>query len=113
MTVLGKIQGMTIARFLTSNEIDLLDCLIGEFIRIYSSSYPEDNITPKMHWLSSHVMPFVRRHKTWGLISEQSIEAFHALFNKVERRYCNVRDEKIRLKKMAVHFCTNKYLSLF
>ena len=42
---------------------------------------PKLHSLPKMHILLAHVIPFVRKHRFFGLVSEQSIEALHSTFN--------------------------------
>uniref|UniRef100_A0A8R1IWY5 Uncharacterized protein n=1 Tax=Caenorhabditis japonica TaxID=281687 RepID=A0A8R1IWY5_CAEJA len=42
--------------------------------RMYNCA-PNDTITPKLHKLMEHVLPFVKEQKTWAKTCEQSIEA--------------------------------------
>uniref|UniRef100_A0A8R1I923 Uncharacterized protein n=1 Tax=Caenorhabditis japonica TaxID=281687 RepID=A0A8R1I923_CAEJA len=58
----------------------------------YISKMPEGlNVTPKLHALLEHTIPFVQLHRTLGVTSEQGIEALHAAFNKLLLRFVSIR----------------------
>lgn len=38
---------------------------------------------PKLHYLQHHCAEFIRKHGWWGLASEQSLESYHAVLNKL------------------------------
>ena len=44
---------------------------------------------PKLHYLRHHYAEFVRRNGWWGIASEQTIESYQAVFNKLVRFYFN------------------------
>ncbi|EFP07532.1 hypothetical protein CRE_26116 [Caenorhabditis remanei] len=50
----------------------------------------------KVDKIVAHLIDFMRTHKTWGRITEQSIEHLHGIFNKMERRFIAVRDPILR-----------------
>ncbi|CAP32480.1 Protein CBG13734 [Caenorhabditis briggsae] len=50
----------------------------------------------KMSCLIGHFMPCARRFGTLGRMSEQSIESFHALFNRLQDRFKTVRNDMTR-----------------
>ena len=49
--------------------------------------YPQESITPKLHFLAIEIPRFVRQFRTVGILSEQNIESFHAQVNTLERQY--------------------------
>ena len=57
----------------------------------YRDTFPTETITPKLHMLENHVVPFIKK---WGLglglYSEQGGESIHAEFNKLRRQYHSV-----------------------
>lgn len=57
--------------------------------------------TPKFHWLTAHLVPFVKQHRFWGLFSEQPIESLHARTNRDFSRYRNVKNEDRLLQYIA------------
>jgi len=38
---------------------------------------------PKLHYLRHHCAEFIRKNGWWGIASEQAIESYHAVFNKL------------------------------
>ena len=61
------------------------------------------SITPKLHMLKEHVVPWI---KQWGLgfglgfMGEQGGESIHAVFNTLHRTYSNIANHTQRLKYM-------------
>ena len=52
---------------------------------------PTASITPKLHMLEDHVMPWVRKWKLrLGFHGEQGAESIHARFHSMQRTYANV-----------------------
>uniref|UniRef100_A0A8R1I8N8 Uncharacterized protein n=1 Tax=Caenorhabditis japonica TaxID=281687 RepID=A0A8R1I8N8_CAEJA len=54
------------------------DC---ELVRNLRNAMPDAVVTPKLHLVAAHLVPYLRANQSWGRLTEQSIEAFHALFN--------------------------------
>ncbi|CAO4374138.1 unnamed protein product [Caenorhabditis nigoni] len=93
---LGKIQQLCVARDLNAEEMDEMDACINicwERVREFAEDM---NMTPKLHILVEHVMPYVRRFRTLGKMSEQSIESFHALYNRLQDRFKSIRNDSTR-----------------
>ena len=63
--------------------------------------FPNESITPKLHLLEHHVVPFIKK---WGygigLYGEQGIESVHQSFNKLTVTYCRMKPNIRRLKSM-------------
>jgi hypothetical protein len=107
---LGAIQDATKADFLEDDEIDELDSAIKTFSRDWKKVAGEENVTPKLHWLVAHVVPFARKWRTWGLMSEQSIEHLHHKFNVDEARFASIRNKGARLKRILEQSCLRNAL---
>ena len=45
--------------YISSLPVDHID----EFLSYYRSMFPESTITPKLHFLEDHVVPFIRQWK--------------------------------------------------
>lgn len=80
--------------------------LIGSNIKLFMEDYrckfPQATITPKMHLLEDHVVPWLRRwHVGFGFMGEQGAESIHASFNQIARAYVGVRN-KVQQFKLVV-----------
>ena len=68
--------------------------------------FPDCTVTPKMHILEEHVLPFVRK---WSdgccFLGERGAESIHAYFNKLNRTYCSipVRVQRLRQEMVEHH----------
>ena len=55
----------------------------------YRNSFPHATVTPKLHMLEDHVIPFL---ETWGVglgfLGEHGAESIHSRFNSI-RQTCN------------------------
>ena len=80
----------------------VIDANIKAFLQNYRSTLPTASITPKLHMLEDHVMPWVRRWKFGlGFHGEQGAESIHARFNSMQRTYASVRNATERLKAIV------------
>ncbi len=63
-------------------------------------------ITPKLHLMEDHIMPWVQRRKLgMGFHSEQGAESIHAIFNSLKRTYSGIRNPVDRLRYMLKENC--------
>ena len=59
------------------------------------------SITPKLHILEDHVVPWMREwQQGLGVMGEQGAESIHAQFNVLRRTYNNIKSNTERLKHM-------------
>uniref|UniRef100_A0A914Z0U6 Uncharacterized protein n=1 Tax=Panagrolaimus superbus TaxID=310955 RepID=A0A914Z0U6_9BILA len=86
----ANIEKHAVARTLLEEEIDDLDDrirlffnLLKEYGQVAVKFFLNKN---KIHMLQHHVVPFVRRFKSWGLFSEQSGESIHHVRNDLDDR---------------------------
>ena len=88
-------------RKLSESEISELETAIRAFIRLCRSEIVArklGHITPKLHLLEEHVVPFARRFGVGlGLLSEQGSESIHARFNALARSYHAIPNDLQRL----------------
>ena len=76
---------------------------IAEFLAFFKEKFPGSSITPKMHMLEDHVLPFLEKWRVgFGLLGEQGAESIHTTFNNLNRVYANIRDEVERLHYITV-----------
>ena len=67
----------------------------------YRKTFPSETITPKMHMLEEHVLPFIKKWKIGlGMYGEQGGESIHPEFNELRRIYSSVPSNKDRVKFM-------------
>jgi hypothetical protein len=60
----------------------------------FRASFPDSSITPKMHLLEDHVIPWAKQwHVGFGLLGEQGAESIHAHFNTLQRTYHSMPDK--------------------
>ena len=72
---------------------------IDEFLKFYRHTFPNSSITPKIHMLEDHVVPFIRKWRVGlGMLNEQGAESIHARFNTLQRTYGSMQNKVERLK---------------
>ena len=103
LSTLGKLFNILVLRmFSTCTFIFLLERDIDEFLTFYRATFPAATITPKMHMIEDHMVPFLRSWRVGlGLLGEQGAESIHARFNQMGRTYNNMRNGVDRLKSVV------------
>jgi hypothetical protein len=86
----SHIEKYAVARPLKEEEIEEMDSQINLFFNLINH-YGEEAVKfylnkTKIHMLKAHVVPFVRKFKSWGLFSEQSSESIHGIRNELDAR---------------------------
>uniref|UniRef100_A0A915D5I2 Uncharacterized protein n=1 Tax=Ditylenchus dipsaci TaxID=166011 RepID=A0A915D5I2_9BILA len=101
------------ASFLETEEINAFKILVAELFSCFKRDLASTSITPKCHLLCAHVSDFMENHTFWGLLSEQCIEALHAVVNRDERRLASMRERNNILRKtMECSFVRNVLFDL-
>lgn len=72
----------------------------------FRKTWPNENISPKMHMLEDHVTDFI---KQWGLglgiYNEQGGESIHAEYNILKKQFSSIPNSAQRLKyTMKEHY---------
>ncbi|EFP11705.1 hypothetical protein CRE_27775 [Caenorhabditis remanei] len=98
MKHLGSIMSYSSTQKLTSAQQLDFSLTVKSFLIELRTTYPDMTVTPKLHILASHVMPFIEKFGVWGKTSEQSIEHFHRLLARLERQFGQVSDIITRYK---------------
>ncbi|XP_062502539.1 uncharacterized protein LOC134179620 [Corticium candelabrum] len=76
----------SVSRKLEEHEIDQLEYDIRDFLKHYREDLTNPPVTPKIHMLEEHVVPWIRRWKLGlGFHGEQGAESIHARFNALQR----------------------------
>ena len=58
----------------------------------FRGNWPKSSITPKMHMLEDHVIPFLKKWRYGlGFYGEQGGESLHHEFKNMKNRYKNIR----------------------
>ncbi|EFO98972.1 hypothetical protein CRE_06164 [Caenorhabditis remanei] len=74
----------------TDAQIDELETVLRRFERNLELAQPNATITPKLHLLCGHLIPFLREHRSWGHVTEQGLEHLHAVINSLNVRFSAV-----------------------
>ncbi|KAF1767449.1 hypothetical protein GCK72_007408 [Caenorhabditis remanei] len=74
------------------DEIEEIERVLERFVGNLREAQPDASVTPKLHLLSSHLIPYLKRYRSWGRVTEQGIESLHAIFNRLNVRFAAVRD---------------------
>ena len=99
-------QAITIFLFTVFADTD-----IKTFLATVRAELPQQNITPKLHLLEDHMVPFIRKWRAGpGLLGEQGGESVHKEFNVLAARHASMRQRGIdrllaalREQHMQVH----------
>ena len=74
---------------------------IRAFLDHYRVTYPKATVTPKLHLLEDHMVPWISG-VGFGLMGEQGTESIHAEFNRIEVRHRNQRHDPVeRLRRVV------------
>ena len=69
----------------------------------YRSQFSTATVTPKLHMLEEHVVPWIKKWGVgFGLLREQGAESIHAYFNQLRSTYNSIPERLSRLKQMMV-----------
>ena len=79
----------------------------------YREEFPNATVTPKLHILEDHMVPWLRRRKVgFGLLDEQGAESIHAKFNSLKDNFRSMPDKLKRLKQlMQEHYLHTRVVS--
>ena len=81
------------------HETDELETNIESFMIFLWSKFPDIRISPKLHILEDHVVPFIRRYGVGsGFYGEQGGESIHKTINAMKHNYSNIKNACERLK---------------
>ena len=74
---------------------------IDDLLSFFRETFPDQSITPKLHLLEDHVIPFLRRWSIgFGLYGEQGMEALHSTINDVLDSFISIADKNSQLESL-------------
>ena len=84
---------------LTEQDIAALQLDIEEFMAYLRLNWPDVSISPKLHMVEEHIVPFLSQwHVGCGFLGEQGGESIHKCINSMKSNYSNIRNNKDKLK---------------
>ena len=99
-------------RFLTKDEISVLEVLTTQFGGKFPLYFPKRNITRKIHKFIYNIVPFAKKYKKVGMLSEEESESKHVVINAAVRTVacvCN-HAERLVVEGEEIHSYVNKSL---
>ncbi|XP_065663350.1 uncharacterized protein LOC136085802 isoform X3 [Hydra vulgaris] len=74
---------------------------INDLMKFYRLNWPEASVTPKLHMLEHHAIPFMQKWGAgFGFYGEQGGESIHMEFNKLKTTYQSIPCPTLRLKSI-------------
>ncbi|EFO89287.1 hypothetical protein CRE_17753 [Caenorhabditis remanei] len=94
----------------TDEEIDEIESLLWRIERNLRVAQPTSSVTPKLHMLTAHLIPYLRLHRSWGHLTEQGIEHLHAVVNALHLRFASVPDPVLNATLVLKHLSNFNFL---
>jgi hypothetical protein len=88
------------SRALTEDEIEDLRATCAELGAFFLKNFPEESVTPKMHYIVEHYPAFARMWGSIGMYSEQNMESTHPHINQLQRTYATIPNKGEQLKQV-------------
>ncbi|XP_065667726.1 uncharacterized protein LOC136088017 [Hydra vulgaris] len=86
---------------ITQDDLILLKKNINDLMKFYRLNWPEASVTPKLHMLEHHAIPFMQKWGAgFGFYGEQGGESIHMEFNKLKTTYQSIPCPTLRLKSI-------------
>ncbi|KAL3081333.1 hypothetical protein niasHT_039810 [Heterodera trifolii] len=92
LELLAKLQSFAVADLFSADQIADFRATADQFRVHMLEHFRRHCSTSKFHHLVQHAPEFAENHGFWGLLSEQPVEKFHALFNDDLARKANTKD---------------------
>ena len=87
-----------------------LEMAIVDFMKYWRSNWPNESVTPKMHILEDHMVPFVKKWKLGcGFYGEQGAEGIHKEFNEINSNHTSITNPVMRLKSILKRHHLNTF----
>ena len=88
--------------YFEDEDIISLKTAINDLLSCFRDSWPTESITPKLHMLEKHVVPFIEKCQYGiGKYGEQGGEGIHPEFNNLTRICCRMRSKTQRVESMT------------
>ena len=77
------------------------EAAIDDYLDFFRTHFPDMTVSPKMHILEDHIIPFIKRwHFGLGLFDEQGGETIHKEFNQLAARAWGAHSD---VEKLRIH----------
>jgi len=87
----------------TQTHSPISDLYIKEFMSFYRIHFPNATVTPKLHMLEEHTVPFLQQwHIGFGFMGEQGAESIHNSINQLEKHYVNMPN-RVKMLEAIIH----------
>ncbi|PIC41857.1 hypothetical protein B9Z55_009131 [Caenorhabditis nigoni] len=96
MIGLSEIMSFSNNQYYTDQDIDIIEDILQRFLFNMKSAFPRETLIPKLHLLAFHLIPYMRRHHSWGRTSEQGIEHMHVHYNNLKRLFFPIKQLTLR-----------------
>lgn len=106
----AEIMSMASNKTYSDEEIDEIEKIVKNCLQLMKEAFAKETITPKLHALAFHLIPFLRKFKTWGRLSEQGMEHLHSKFNDLAAQFASVRNPEHRLALIVQELGLRNYL---
>ncbi|XP_070548414.1 uncharacterized protein [Ptychodera flava] len=91
----------SVIRPLSQSEIIQFGKSVEDFLSYFRSKFPRETVTPKMHILEDHVVPWIQMHGVGcGLHGEQGMEGIHSVFNQLTATYSRIPQKLDQLQQL-------------
>ena len=79
-------------------------------MKYWRTTWPNESVTPKMHMLEDHMVPFVKKWKMGcGFYGEQGAEGLHKDFNEIRANHTGINDPVMKLKSIMKRHHLNAF----
>jgi hypothetical protein len=104
-TLLNDIHGiMRSIEAQNDSAIDILEEKCPELANVWREKFePHDGVTPKLHIIEHHVVPFIREHRSLGRFGEDGIESLHPYSNRARALVASMQSATTRHAAMELH----------
>ncbi|EFP11676.1 hypothetical protein CRE_27752 [Caenorhabditis remanei] len=110
MIDLSRIMSAGDNREKTDEEIDEIQEILWNLESNMKTAFPSATVTPKLHLLFAHWVPFLRIHRSLGHLTEQGLEHMHAIANSLHAKFAAVTNPEAKAALIVKHFANFNYL---
>ncbi|KAF1767471.1 hypothetical protein GCK72_007430 [Caenorhabditis remanei] len=91
-------------------EIDELQDILWNLESNMKKAFPSATVSPKLHLLFVHLVPYVRIHRSLGHLTEQGMEHLHAIVNVLNVRFSAVTNPESKAILIVKHLANLNFL---
>uniref|UniRef100_A0A8R1IA26 Uncharacterized protein n=1 Tax=Caenorhabditis japonica TaxID=281687 RepID=A0A8R1IA26_CAEJA len=110
MNDLGRLMSCANNEFKSDEQIDEIQKIICRFKANLKEAQPLATVTPKLHLLCAHLVPFLKVNRSWGHVTEQGLKSLHAVINSLIIRFASVRNVEKNAESILKHIGNFNFL---